>query len=74
MSRQQKAARLRSLLANYDGYRFISDSSGGANGIIFIRNSEGKEYFIGGMPKDAHIICEALNLTMELLAARGSGS
>lgn len=72
MSRSPKASRLRSLLSRYKGGRFEVGGSGGAAGMVFFIDQEGKSFYIGGFTRDADVIVEALNLTMELLEGSAS--
>jgi hypothetical protein len=68
--RRRSASRLRSLLARYRGGRFELAESGGASGMVFYRDSAGRQFYIGGFqPDHAHALVEVLNLTMELIAA-----
>lgn len=69
VTREQKVEALRRSLAKYRGGRFETSGSGGASGMMFFVDREGRTFYIGGFkPQDAVRIAEALNLTLELLA------
>ena len=69
--RREKAAYLRKVLQRYRGGRFETGSSGGAGGMVFFRNAQGAQYYIGGFnPEDAHQIATAMNLVLELVEKR----
>jgi hypothetical protein len=66
--RRQKAARLRELLAQYRGGRFEVAESGGAGGMMFWRDADGRAFYMGGFqPAAALGLAEALNVTLDLL-------
>jgi hypothetical protein len=68
MTREEQRAELLQHLAKYRGGRFETSGSGGASGMIFFRDSVGRQFHVGGLQEEhAHRIVEALNLTMELL-------
>ncbi len=67
-TRRENSARLRNALARYRGGRFETGSSGGAGGMVFFRDRDGNQFYIGGFnPADAEAICAGLNLVLELL-------
>jgi hypothetical protein len=67
-SRAEKSRDLRRLLARYRGGRFEASTSGGAGGMVFFIDSDGRQWFIGGFQPDrADDLTRALNLVMELL-------
>jgi hypothetical protein len=53
VTRREKAALLRQLLAEYRGARFEAGGSGGASGMLFVKMPDGKDYFIGGLHNEA---------------------
>ncbi|HEX3571042.1 MAG TPA: hypothetical protein VHU44_09490 [Acidobacteriaceae bacterium] len=67
MTRREKAAELRRLLAGYRGCRFRVGGSGGASGMVFLRHPDGSEYFVGGFQGASKTLVAALNLVIELL-------
>jgi hypothetical protein len=68
MSRKEKAAELRRLLADYRGCRFRVGGSGGASGMVFLCHPDGAECFLGGFSGDrSEQLVRALNLVIELL-------
>jgi hypothetical protein len=70
-ARKEKSARLRRVLARYQGGRFEVGGSGGAGGMMFFRDPRGAQYYIGGFnPADAEQIAAGLNLVLELLDER----
>jgi hypothetical protein len=71
VTKAQKVAALRSALAKYRGGKFVTGNSGGAGGMIFYVDRDGREFYIGGFnPGDAELIAKALTLTLELLSTR----
>jgi hypothetical protein len=68
VTRREKAAELRSILADYRGCRFSLRGSGGANGMLFLTVPDGRDYFIGGLNGGrGEGIVQALNLVLELI-------
>ena len=68
MSRREKSAELRAILAEFRGCRFHVGGSGGAQGMVFLRRPDGNSYFVGGF--NAHtseVVVRALNLVLELI-------
>lgn len=66
-SRAEKSRHLRQLLSRYRGGRFTASSSGGAGGMVFFVDREGKERYLGGfIPGEAEDLCRVLNLVLEL--------
>ncbi|HEV7922830.1 MAG TPA: hypothetical protein VGR02_18755 [Thermoanaerobaculia bacterium] len=60
--------RLRNALVRYRGGRFETGDSGGAGGMMFFVDRDGKQWYIGGMAKDhAEAVTAALNLVLRLL-------
>ena len=72
MTRERKAAELRRTLERYRGCRFAVGGSGGANGMIFLHQPNGDEFFIGGFHGEGEPerLVRALNLVLELLYDR----
>ena len=68
MTRKEKAAELRRLLAEYRRCQFHIRGSGGASGMVFLRHPNGDEYFLGGLNGDrSERLFRALNLVIELI-------
>ena len=71
MTRGEKAAELRGLLAEYRGCRFHVGGSGGASGMVFLRHPDGREFFLGGLNGGrSERLARALNLVLDLLYDR----
>lgn len=69
MTKEEKVAELKRALAKYRGGRFETSGSGGASGMMFFVDREGRTFYIGGFkPEDAVRIAEALNVTLRLLS------
>lgn len=68
MARSEKVAQLRRALAPFAGGRFEVSNSGGASGMVFWYDGNGRPWFVGGFNRDGEALVTALNLTMELLA------
>jgi hypothetical protein len=68
VTRKERAAELRTILAEYRGCRFHVGGSGGAQGMVFLQRRDGKRYFIGGFTGgSSEVIVRALNLVLELI-------
>lgn len=73
VDRRLTSANLRRSLAMYRGCRFITGDEDSAGGMVSILDLRGEKKFIGGFNGGhAHSLVEALNLTLELLAAPSS--
>jgi hypothetical protein len=69
--KQTKVRALRNALTKYRAGRFQNSGSGGANGMVFHRDAEGREFYVGGFQEEhAPRIVEVLNLTMDLLEVK----
>lgn len=67
--RQRLRQQLRTALSKYRGGRFVVSSSGGSSGMVTFVDSEGQEFFVGGLNGDnAQRIVDALNAVMELMS------
>jgi hypothetical protein len=69
--RRDRSARLRQTLARYKGGRFETAGSGGAGGMMFFIDRDGRSWYIGGMGTEhAQTVTSALNLVLDLLESR----
>jgi len=70
VTKAEKVAKLRILMSRYRGGRFEASGSGGAGGMVFFIDRDGREYYMGGFkPGDAETLVRVLNLVIELLGA-----
>lgn len=66
--RAQFRAIVRRSLARYRGGRFSIAGNGGARGMLFVTDVEGREFFCGGLNIDnAQPICDVLNAMLRLV-------
>lgn len=62
-------------MSRYQEGRFETGASGGASGMLFFRDAEGRQWFIGGFNRsEAEGLVDALNLVLELLSETSTPS
>jgi len=66
--RKRARSIIRKALAPYREGRFETGESGGASGMMFFRDRDNKQWFLGGLNRDeAKRVVDVLNATLDLL-------